>query len=98
MMFIEQKLNLLLLLLFLIFKISNNNEITIKIKGNGNQKILSDDYENEFPNEIIINGYNESYKNNVIYFDEELNTIILKWNEIQLNSSSKMFKDLENIT
>ena len=95
MKFLEQIL--ILLLLFQILKISHNNEITIKIKGNGEQKILSDKYENELPYEIIINNKEEFYTNNTIDLDEQLNNITLKWHENQLTNSSKMFEELTNI-
>ena len=92
-----KSLEIKLILLFLILKILNNNEITITIRGNGMQKILSDDYQNELPDEIIINGYKEIYTNNYIDLTEELNNITLKWRENQLTNSSSMFKNLNNI-
>ena len=85
-----------LILLFLILKISNNNEITITIKGNGDQKILSDEYQNEFPDKIIINGNEITYSSNIINLNGEQNNITLKWNN--LANCQKMFKDLTNIT
>ena len=92
-----KSLSLEFILFIIIFKISNNNEITIKIRGNGDQKILSDNFENELPDDIIINGNIESYTNNVINLVEEYNNVTLRWNENQLTNCKNMFRGLTNI-
>ena len=87
-------------------KIISSNIITITIKGNGNQKILSDkscekdeiNYTfDELPNEILVNGVSQStidkYAYNLI---KETNNITMKWNS-NIISCSCMFYDLSNI-
>ena len=89
-------LKIKLFLLLLIFKISNNNTITITISGNGQQKILSDEYQGQLPNEIIINGDAINYSNNIINIDGE-KEIILKWTENELEDMSYMFSSCSSI-
>ena len=89
-------LKIKLFLLLLIFKISNNNTITITISGNGQQKILSDEYQGQLPNEIIINGDAINYSNNIINIDGE-KEITLKWTENELEDMSYMFSSCSSI-
>ena len=86
-----------LILLLLIIKESNSNEIAIKIRGNGNQKLLSDEYQNQLPNKIIIDGNEQDFENKIISLTQDINIITLKWNENILTNCSAMFKDLINI-
>ena len=97
----------LFLYLILIFakeeKIKNLNfisEITIEIKGTGNQAIISDNFSNynKLPDTILINGNNQNYTkvryvNNLI---NEINNITLKWSD-ELTDCSYMFYKLPNI-
>ena len=95
-------------IIFLFIVISKEvyiNEITIKIKGKGVQNILSDskvcrDYTigfNSFPNQVIINGKEETSLNNYSYnMTEEINNVTMKWDS-PLTNCNLMFKDLVNI-
>ena len=84
------------------FNIYNNCIIEIKIKGIGNQSILSDSYDN-CPNEIYLNGQ-LIYTNNCHFInissqennETVINTINLYWDNI-VDSFDSMFKDLQNI-
>jgi len=70
-------------------KLNLVSEITIIIKGNGTQQILSNNggvnnyeyKEFELPNQILVNGilqnYTEKYVYNLTY---EINKITMKWN------------------
>ena len=86
-----------LILLLLLIKESNSNEITITIRGSGDQKLLSDEYQNQLPNEIILYGNTQDFENKIINLNQDINNITLKWNENILTNCSAMFKDLINI-
>ena len=95
-------------IMFLIIIISKEeyiNEVTIKIKGKGQQKILSDsnicrDYRNSFnsfPDKITINGREVTSKKKYSYeMTEDINNVTMKWNN-PLTNCNLMFKDLINI-
>ena len=74
------------------------NEIFITINGSGTQKILSDNYENNLPSEIIVNNnnINEITYNYIDNLVDKINNITMKWNEPLFNCSS-MFRHLKNI-
>ena len=74
------------------------NEIFISINGSGTQKILSDNYENNLPSEIIVNNnnINENIYNYIDNLVDKINNITMKWNEPLINCSS-MFRHLKNI-
>ena len=101
-------LNLIIIYLFVIFSKEQkyyNNEITLTIKGTGNQKIFSEStechsmpsYFNTLPNEIYINEIkqNEAQKR-TFYFNSEINNITMKWNQ-RLTKCDNMFSGLTNI-
>ena len=88
--------------------LSSGFQITIKIKGNGLQKIISDyftRYSNNsndnhyFPNEIILNGnLVKNLSNNIqIISEKEINIINLKW-ETNTLCTSWLFQNCKNIT
>ena len=93
-----KSLTLKLILLFLIINISNNNEITITIRGNGNQKIISYEFQDRLPDKIIINGDTKYFIDNTINLIQDVNIITLIWSENHLTNCNNMFKDLINIT
>ena len=85
------------------------SEITMTIKGKGNQKILSiytgylgiglSIYSNfdTLPSEIYINGKYQNYTGKYIYnLEKEINFITLRWN-CSITNCNAMFKDLKNI-
>ena len=87
-------------------KLNLVSEITIVIKGNGTQQILSKNIreiysivyrEIELPNQILVNGvlqnYTEKYVYNLTY---ETNKITMKWNN-QITDCNSMFDGLGNI-
>ena len=77
-------------------KLEMSSKITITIKGNGTQKILSDFYSSSLPNEILINGINStSIGNSVSDLTQEINNITMKWNSI--SDCQQMFRGLDNI-
>ena len=87
-----------LITIFSLIKLIKNNEILITIKGIGTQKILSDYYKGVMPDQIIVNGENQS--NTTKYIEsltQEINNISLKWNNQIINNVSSMFRDLSNI-
>ena len=73
------------------------NEITIKIKGNGTQRILSPDFIDK-PNEIFVNGipYTIDSNNSICDLENEENNITMKWN-YNLKNCQEMFSDLDNL-
>ena len=86
--------------MFLVLVLSNNyNQISIKIIGNGTQRILSD-YFGSLPDKIIINE--KIYDNNIfdkyVYnLTESENNITMIWENI-LTSLYAMFRELYNIS
>ena len=93
----------IIILFFLIFcdklKLNKNIEIEVILKGKGNQNILSIDYSDKLPNEIVVNGtiYN-NYNDRIVYnLTNDENNIIMKWNTSITNCSS-MFSGLSKIT
>ena len=83
------------------------SEITITIKGSGDQYILNNkSFEinqirynfNHTPDEILINGKRQNYSGIVVYdLEREENIITMKFNE-PLNECNLMFYQLANIT
>ena len=81
------------------------SEISLTIKGIGNQLILSNKkpYDankfTEFPEEVIINNITQTISTtNIYYLPEEINTIKMKWINTQVTSCDGMFYQMENIT
>ena len=74
------------------------NEIKIKIKGNGTQEIFnSEDYSNNPPSIVLLNGNNVSLDGNQLTnLIEEENNITLIW-ENKLTNCDYMFRFLDNI-
>ena len=74
----------LLLILFTLVKRQNlqnlgiinnyDSEIRLIIQGNGNQKILNDNFQID-PSEVIVNGYKNDSCKKICYFSEDLNNI-----------------------
>ena len=107
-------LNIILMLSFLfsfskenkLGKIISSSEITITIKGAGEQEILSsvsfqkDDKDfsfNYIPDEIYINGAPQSYNGKTVNgLSGETNNITMKWNE-NLVDCNLIFHSLNNI-
>ncbi len=76
-------------------KIIYLSEITIIVKGLGNQQILYDSYS---PNKIYINEVLQDYNGNFVYnLTDEKNIIKMVWNE-PLENCQRMFQGLSNIT
>ena len=82
-----------------------NNEITMIIKGNGTQKILSDasifkdnniSSFNEIPSQIYINGILQTNIDIIYDLNEEINNITIRWNFL-LTNCNLMFYGLSNI-
>jgi len=81
-------------------KIDSLNEITIKIKGKGEQNVLNSQFIFK-PNEILLNGnptiFDEENKIYILENEEnEENLITLKW-DTKLIICQEMFRDLNNI-
>ena len=85
-------------------KLNLDSEITIVIKGNGTQKILSDNFGTfygfsfyEFPYQIVVNGISQNYTGRYVYnLTNNINYITLKWNT-QVTNCNSMFCQLTNI-
>jgi len=85
-------------------KLNLDSEITIVIKGNGTQQILSNSetivysYTNyELPNKILINGILQNYIEKYVYnLTNQINHITMKWNN-QITNCNGMFQQLTNI-
>ena len=76
-------------------KIIYLSEITIIVKGLGNQQILYDSYS---PNKIYINEVLQDYNGSFVYnLTDEKNIIKMVWNE-PLENCQRMFQGLSNIT
>ena len=77
--------------------LNNDNYIVLKIKGIGQQYLLSHhmpDYVE--PVSTTINGDSVEV-NRTHYLPEEINTVVISWGDQQLTSCYKMFEDLVNI-
>jgi len=85
-------------------KLNLDSEITIVIKGNGTQQILTDstltfhEYkEYDLPNQILVNGILQNYTGKYVYnLTHEMNKITMRWNN-QITSCNSMFFELSNI-
>ena len=87
-------------------KIISSTEITITIKGTGEQKILSDGMKrkdssyfmfNLKPNKIYINGILQSYTGKKVYnLTETINNVTMLWNN-NLDYTYCMFYNVKNI-
>ena len=86
-------------------KIISFSQITLTINGTGNLYILTSittsgqTYDDELPNEIIVNGNSQNDKENrkIAYnLTKKENIVILKWNN-SLTNCGNMFKNLTNI-
>ena len=71
------------------------NEITITIKGTGEQYIVSESSE-IIPNEIYVNEEKQNTAGRTVNLVEEENIIILKWNS-PVTDCSHLFEDLNKI-
>ena len=75
--------------------ISLLNEISLKIRGKGNQNILNDKFQPK-PSEIYLENNKIESNDNKYDFPNELNYIKLVWNQ-PISDCSNMFKDCKNI-
>ena len=76
----------------------NDSYITLKIQGPGFSNILSSDFLNSnYPNNIYINGIQNSTITNRYYFNEINNTVKLVWSN-PINYCKNMFLGCFNIT
>jgi len=84
------------------------SEITLTIKGTGNQSILSDINTQMYwantqfnympPYEILVNGFRQNIIDKMVYnLEEETNNITMKF-DIEITDCSAMFNGLSNIT
>ena len=76
-------------------KLNLISEIIITINGEGNQQILSKDF-NQSPDEILINGELQNIIQFQYYLNNTENIIILRWNS-PLTNCKNMFYQLSNI-
>ena len=76
----------------------NFSEITLKVKGNGNIIILSDNfYQSYKPSKIYIIDSLENIATNKYYFNNsEIHTLRIEWNTI-INNTNEMFMDCNKI-
>ena len=99
--------NLIILFLKFIFILSEFNqenlffkfsEVTLKLKGTGNTKMLSDDFFKIYnPNEILLNDSILNVTTNNIHLNNsEITTIKIIWNN-EIKSLDNMFKDCDSI-
>ena len=72
-----------------------SNEITLRIEGNGIQKILGESILNH-PNEVIINGFKKEYIDYSYELENITNVVTIKWNT-PLTTCKNMFFNLNNI-
>ena len=83
------------------------NEITIKLKGSGNQYILNNNNSltieseyysfSEIADQILINGVLQNYNGNMVFnLEKEVNNITMKFNNLLTNCNA-MFYNLSNI-
>ena len=74
------------------------SEINITIEGKGDQQILSNEYEDKAPIEVLVNGFKRQINNDYIIYGliNQTNIITIRWNE-SLTKSKYMFSGLENI-
>ena len=81
---------------------SQSSSIKLKIENSGEQKIFFNGNfvwcnPVTFPDEININGENQSEINSEYYFENNNNEITLTWNNA-LQSTTCMFRDCTSIT
>ena len=83
--------------------LKSDSEITLTIKGSGNQLILNSDFisQNSFDStscEILINNIPQEFQNSFEYYlpDEDENIINIKWN-IPITNCDYMFYQMSNI-
>ena len=105
-------MNEIITFIALLFKIISNgnalsiSEITITIIGTGDQYILNNktfvidniNYTfSDIPDQILINGVLQNYKENMVYnLEKEENIITMKFNHL-LTKCNLMFYNLDNI-
>jgi len=85
-------------------KLNFYSEISIVIRGNGTQQILSEvnnpfygDEEYEMPNQILVNGILQNYTERYVYnLTNQINNITMRW-DIQMTNCNSMFEELTNI-
>ena len=104
----KNKIQIIIINFLFLFKIiiNNNrffdsfyfsNEITLKIRGTGNKKILSNSFSSDnYPQKIFINENNLEDITYQYNFMEEENIVILTW-EHKITNCEKMFRDCSDI-
>ena len=76
--------------------INGKSEINLIIQGNGNQRFLCEEFNNE-PSEVFVNGIlQDNSCKKVCYLTEEINNITLIYN-YQLETCNSMFKNVNNM-
>ena len=75
---------------------NNNSEIYLKIKGTGNQQLLSSSFRNE-PSEVIVNNVSRNECKKTCNLDKEENNITIKFN-MNIKSCNYIFSSSKNIT
>ena len=88
--------------IFDLFYFQYLSNITLKIKGIGNNNIFNTETSSyckgfNYPDEVIINGNKEKNINNKYYFNQTDNFVELIWND-SINNCSCLFKHCSNIT
>ena len=91
-------------ILLILFKLNLFSEITITIKGRGDQKIINDRTVEEFspdykPNKILVNGQEQEYDRSTVYLylTEEVNIITMIM-DYHVTNCIGMFYGMNNIT
>ena len=90
-------INFIIQILLLLIPFYFSNDITLKIKGDGIKKILSDPFPiDNYPQKIFINGKIQTNINNQYNFIQNENIVVLTW-EHKITSSVKMFMECKDI-
>ena len=81
-------------------KLNYISEITLIIKGSGDQRILDNKNGfNSFPSEILVNGINQTKFDSKVYgLTNTINNIILRWNYQFKDCSFMFFKGIIYLT
>ena len=75
------------------------SKISLKVKGIGENTILYENfYENNYPNNIYINGIKQDDISYKYYFYQTDNFVEIEWNDSIINTCNDMFYECINIT
>ena len=78
---------------------SNDSTIYLKVCGNGDINILSDSYNGNLPNQIFINGINQTTITKIYPFsgsENNINNVTLIWTN-EITTAYQMFRGCSNI-